>query len=111
MEIKIEDLGGVTIVTIAGRLDSLTAPKLETSVVDLISASSRLVLNLQAVEYVSSAGLRAFLMIAKTSNRNDCEFVICSVRPDIADVIEMSGFNSILRIKNSLDEALGRATD
>lgn len=111
MDIKIEDLGSATVVTVEGRLDSLTAPTLESSVVDLIVAKSKLVLNLQAVEYVSSAGLRAFLMIAKTSNRNECEFVICSVRPDIADIIEMSGFNSILRIKNTLDEAVGRTLD
>jgi anti-anti-sigma factor len=65
-----------------------------------------IVLDLAEVEYISSAGLRVFLLIAKTSNKNPCDFVICSVRDNILQLIEMSGFSSILKIKATLEDAL-----
>jgi anti-anti-sigma factor len=65
-----------------------------------------IVLDLAEVEYISSAGLRVFLLIAKTSNKNPGDFVICSVRDNILQLIEMSGFSSILKIKATLEDAL-----
>lgn len=106
MEIKIERLEKGVSVLVNGRLDSLTSPLLESHILPLVPLEKKLILNLANVEYVSSAGLRAFLMIAKTSNRYPCDFVLCEVSENILNVIEMSGFGSILTIKANLQEAL-----
>lgn len=106
MEIKTEKVKHVTLISVQGRLDSLTSPNLETHILPLVLTEQLIVLDLAEVEYISSAGLRVFLLIAKTSNKNPCDFVICGVRENIAQLIEMSGFASILKIKASLEEAL-----
>ena len=109
MEVNTEKLPNASRVFVSGRLDSLSSPVLESHVIELIELAdteTKIVLDLEAVEYVSSAGLRVFLMIAKTSNRKQREFVICNVKQDIADIIEMSGFSVILNIKPTLQDAL-----
>ena len=106
MDIKTEKFPSALCVSVSGRLDSLTSPELESHVLPLLEQEPMIVLDLQAVEYVSSAGLRVFLMIAKSSNRQRRQFLICNVRQEINDVIEMSGFASILTIKPTLQDAL-----
>jgi anti-anti-sigma factor len=105
MEIKTEKIKHVTLICVQGRLDSSTSPNLETHLLPLVLTEQLLVLDLAGVEYVSSAGLRVFLLIAKTSLKNPCGFVICGVRDNIAQLIEMSGFSSILKIKATREEA------
>lgn len=106
MEIKTERFEKGVSVLVNGRLDSLTSPLLENHILPMVPLEKKLILNLANVEYVSSAGLRVFLMIAKTSNRYPCDFVLCEVNENILNVIEMSGFGSILTIKANLQEAL-----
>jgi anti-anti-sigma factor len=106
MEIKTEKIKHVTLISVQGRLDSLTSPNLETHLLPLVLTEQLIVLDLAEVEYISSAGLRVFLLIAKTSNKNPCDFVICGVRDNISQIIEMSGFSSILKIKATLEDAL-----
>jgi anti-anti-sigma factor len=106
MEIKTERYENGVSVLVNGRLDSLTSPLLESHILPMVPVEKKLILNLANVEYVSSAGLRVFLMIAKTSNKHACEFVLCEVNENILSVIEMSGFGSILTIKGNLPDAL-----
>ena len=106
MEIKTEKIKHATLVSVQGRLDSSTSPNLETHLLPLLLTEQLLVLDLAEVVYVSSAGLRVFLLVAKTSHKNPCNFVICGVSNNISQVIEMSGFSSILKIKATLEEAL-----
>ena len=105
MEIKTEKIEHATLISVQGRLDSSTAPNLETHLLPLVLTEQLLVLDLSGVEYVSSAGLRVFLLIAKTCHKNPCDFVICGLRKNISQVIEMSGFSSILKIKATREEA------
>jgi anti-anti-sigma factor len=107
MEIKTEKLSSVFVVYVNGRLDSLTSPQLESGILPYVGVEPKIILDLSDVDYVSSAGLRVFLMIAKTANRNQSQFVLCNVTKDILDIIEMSGFSVILNIKTTLQEAIG----
>lgn len=106
MEIKTEKLPNGIVIHAHGRIDSVTAPALETAVLPLIPNHKRLILNLQSVEFVSSAGLRVFLMIAKASTREQSRFVICGANESINDVIEMSGFGTILNVSATVAQAL-----
>ena len=105
MEIKTEKINHVTLISVQGRLDSATSPNLETHLLPLVLTEQLLVLDLAEVDYVSSAGLRVFLLVAKTSHKNPCDFVICNLRPNISKLIEMSGFSSILKIKETREQA------
>ena len=67
MEIRTADESGVTVMSVSGRLDSVTSGALETEVTNRIAAGqTRLVLDLTALDYISSAGLRVFLIAART---------------------------------------------
>lgn len=106
MEIKTEKVKHAILIGVQGRLDSLTSPNLETHLLPLVLTEKLIVLDLAEVEYVSSAGLRVFLLIAKTCNKSSCDFVIFGLQDNIYQLIEMSGFSSILKIKQTLEEAL-----
>ena len=80
-----------------GRLDTMTAPKLEEALGNL-SGVDTLVLNFEALEYISSAGLRVLLAAQKTMNKQG-SMVIRHVCDDIMEVFDITGFCDILTIE------------
>ena len=85
-------------VKVSGRLDTTTAPELEAEVMGAISDVTKLVLNFEALEYLSSAGLRVLLQAQKTMNKQG-EMVIRNVNESINEVFEVTGFIDILTIE------------
>ncbi len=84
-------------VTLAGRLDTATAPQLEAELKDL-SGVGKLVLDFAALEYLSSAGLRVLLAAQKVMNKQG-EMIIRNVNETIAEIFEVTGFVDILTIE------------
>ena len=85
-------------VAVAGRLDTITAPELETSLRESYAGVTNLVLDFAALDYVSSAGLRVILQAQKTMNKQG-EMVIRNVNEGINEVFEVTGFIDILTIE------------
>ena len=56
--------------------------------------------------YISSAGLRAILVTAKTLRKRDAKFALCSLQSSIKEVMEISGFDQVIAIHPSKEEAL-----
>lgn len=95
------------IVRPVGRLDTTTAKTLENHLTDHISdGQTQIVIDLEKVDYVSSYGLRVILIIAKKLMPHGQSFALCNLSDNVFSVFEVSGFGKILKIKNSLDEAL-----
>ena len=90
--------GAELTVVVAGRLDTITAPELESSLWESNTRVSKLVLELVALAYVSSAGLRVILQAQKTMNKQG-EMVIRNVNESINEVFEVTGFIDILTIE------------
>jgi anti-sigma B factor antagonist len=90
--------GAELTVVVAGRLDTITAPELETSLRASYAGVSKLVLDFAALDYVSSAGLRVILQAQKTMNKQG-EMVIRNVNEGINEVFEVTGFIDILTIE------------
>ncbi len=84
-------------VTLAGRLDTATAPQLEAELKDL-SGVEKLVLDFAALEYLSSAGLRVLLAAQKVMNKQG-KMIIRNVNETIAEIFEVTGFVDILTIE------------
>lgn len=106
MEIKDSTIGDIGVYEIIGRLDASTSKDLETKFNQLYDAGHRkFIFNLQSLEYISSAGLRVFLFMAKKLNK--IGFVsLCSMQKQVTDVFQMSGFNTIFEVYNNIDDAL-----
>lgn len=98
MEINKTINGNVVTLEINGRLDTNTAPNLEACIAE-VNEGMDLVLNLANLEYVSSAGLRVLLLIQKRVGSTLNSFVLENVCEDVKEVLDMTGFSSILNIK------------
>lgn len=89
---------GKAVVKLAGRLDTVTAPELETALKEILPGISELVFDLETLEYVSSAGLRVLLSAQKTMNAQG-EMKVCNVNSTIMEIFEVTGFSDILTIE------------
>ena len=98
MTIEIKRNTNQTTIDLVGRLDTLTAPALEKTIVDSIGSSENLVLNFKRLEYISSAGLRVLLGAQKRLQKGGSMKLI-SVCEDVMEVLEMTGFADILTIE------------
>ena len=85
-------------VKVSGRLDTTTAPELEAEVMGAISGVTKLVLNFETLEYLSSAGLRVLLQAQKTMNKQG-EMVVRNVNETISEIFEVTGFSDVLTIE------------
>lgn len=105
MEIKYENNAKYLLVAISGRLDTFSAPDFEKNNFDTIcQAAKPVIVNCSGLEYISSAGLRVILALAKKLGRD--KFCICGVSGLVEDVIAMSGFESIISIYPGFEEAI-----
>jgi len=96
-----------TIIAAAGRLDGATAMMFEEAMSKAVAASGHgVVLDLAHVPYISSAGLRAILVVAKHLQARQAPFVICELSPNVREVFEISGFDRVLRVAATRAEAL-----
>lgn len=84
--------------TLAGRLDTTTAPQLETELKRSINGVESLIMDFAALEYLSSAGLRVLLSAQKVMNKQG-KMVIKNVNETISEVFEITGFSDILTIE------------
>lgn len=90
--------GAEMTVTLTGRLDTNTAPKLEAELKESISGIEVLTLDFSGLEYLSSAGLRVLLASQKIMNRQG-RMVVRNVNDMIMEVFEVTGFCDILTIE------------
>ena len=87
-----------TIIKVAGRLDTTTAPTLEKTINEDIDGAKNLVLDLAGLEYISSAGLRVLLTAQKKMQRIG-SMKVKNVCDSIMEVFEITGFADILEIE------------
>ncbi len=98
MEIQVEQNNEVMTIHLSGRLDTLTAPKLDVEIEDLPQNVTSLVLDLKDLNYISSAGLRVLLTAQKKMNKIGSMKVL-NVCPEVMEVFKMTGFEDILVIE------------
>lgn len=102
-----EQKGEVLVVRIKGRLDSISAPTAEKRVFDLIgNGSQKIILEISGTNYISSAGMRMLLATTKKIRTLSGKLCICSMAPNVMDVLKMSGFDHILELYSTEEEAL-----
>ncbi len=96
MDIKKTQENGVPTIAVSGRLDTVTAPALDAELHDIDAAVLSLVLDFQALEYISSAGLRILLLTHKSMQKRGGSLTLKNVSTDIMEVLDMTGFSEIL---------------
>ncbi|MCP4560800.1 MULTISPECIES: STAS domain-containing protein [unclassified Bosea (in: a-proteobacteria)] len=97
----------VLVLALKGRLDSVNAAAVEASITDQIKqGANRLVLDFSDVAYVSSAGLRVVLVVAKRLKEIGGRLVLIGLTPSVNEVFAISGFLQILTVCDDRQTAL-----
>ncbi len=100
--------GAIIIVGLQGRMDSSTASIVEEKMLGLIDrGENRLVVDCAQLDYISSAGLRVFLMAAKRLTQAKGKIILATLNEDVKQVFDLTGFSSIFQICSSREEAIG----
>lgn len=98
MEMKLINHGEQGEMLLIGRLDSVTAPEAEEVLNQMVDRFTVLTLNMENLEYISSAGLRVLKRIHMAMNKKEGKLELTKVRPMVMEVFEMTGFAGILQI-------------
>ncbi len=95
------------VIEIKGRLDTTNFSQLEQKIMGHIEAGKiNILVDCSAMDYVSSSGLRIFLIALKKITSLNGQFVLCGLMDNIREIFEISGFTSIFKIYDDQQTAL-----
>jgi stage II sporulation protein AA (anti-sigma F factor antagonist) len=107
MDLQTRTENSTNVVTLSGRLDAVTAPEFEQSIRELIdNGNIYIVVDFEQLDYISSAGLRGLLLMAKLLNAKSGRACLANVTGNVRSVFDMCGFCSVFKMENSVAEAL-----
>lgn len=96
-----------TVVSMPARVDAVSAPEIERDLLALSDAGAALlVCDFSATTYVSSAGLRVMLLLTKRQRAAGRRLVLACLRPEVADIFGMAGFDAIMEITDTVPAAV-----
>ena len=90
--------GAKALIALEGRLDTVTSPELESALIESTDGVSELTIDLEGLDYISSAGLRVLLSAQKIMNKQG-EMKVTNVGETIMEIFEVTGFSDILTIE------------
>ena len=98
--IKIEKAknGSELVISLEGRLDTVTAPRLEEELKSSVQGIISLIFDLKDLQYISSAGLRVLLSAQKTMNRQGT-MAVRNVSDGVREIFDVTGFSDILKFE------------
>ena len=107
MEIKDRAVDGITVISLMGSIDAMTAPEVTEFIHGQVSKGNiKLVADLGGVDYTSSAGLRVMLGAIKETRSQGGDLRLTGIQPDVAKVLNLSGFANILKLFDDVDSAV-----
>ncbi|MDB4539245.1 STAS domain-containing protein [Saprospiraceae bacterium] len=107
LDIKLNKTDDVTIFDLIGNLDTNTAPLTELKINEsLDDGCKKMIINLEETRFVSSAGLRVFLITAKKITANSGALKLCNPNEVVQEILTISGFDTIIPVKNSIEEGM-----
>lgn len=114
MKVRLETLARATIVLPQGRLDFSAAAdfqsQVEQALADAGPPPAALIIDCVDLEYVSSAGLRVFLLAARSAQRSGLSFAVCALRQPVREVFDLSGFSRVMAVHPDQASALAHSS-
>lgn len=92
--------GSVITIKVEGRVDTNTSPELQKAILNAFQKENNVILDFEAVPYISSAGLRALLIGQKTAQSKNGSMKLLHLQSTVSDVLKLSGFSGILTIES-----------
>jgi anti-anti-sigma factor len=112
MKIRHTRFGNVTVLAPAGRIDHVTSEEFRKSVDALVGSAmasgEAVVFDLEQVEYISSAGLRCFMLAAKQAKAQGSHVAVAALQPVVREIFEISRFTLVFQTFQSVREAIAK---
>ena len=110
VKLQADQIEGALVISVTGRIDGLNAQEFHENLDKEIGGSDNpVVLDLENLSYISSAGLRSILLIAKTLQGRKTRFMLCSLPGPIKEIFEIAGFDKIIDVLESRSDAIATA--
>jgi anti-anti-sigma factor len=107
MNVQISSFEDYKIISVDGRIDTMNAGEFEAKIVRVIElGATKIILDCSGLNYISSSGLRIFLLVLKKMKANNGQFSLCSLQPGIREIFDIAGFSSIFSIYADQETAL-----
>ncbi len=106
------DYKGVLVISAAGQVHGMNARKFHDNLYkEIIVPNNLVVLDLEKLSYINSAGLRSILIVAKTLQAKNARFVLCSLSDSVKEIFKTAGFDKIIEMFESRPDAIATITD
>lgn len=107
MNLTKKNSNGFCILDIEGRIDTTNFNEFENEIVGIIGGGeTNIVLNCKGLNYISSSGLRVFLIAQKKLMALNGKLHLCEMQPTIKEIFDISGFSTIFKIFETEEEAM-----
>lgn len=106
MNIELEEIDGVMVATLFGELDGRTAPIVQDKLMTLPNPDGKALIDMSGVGYISSAGLRALLMLYRGFVADNGRVALVGLTENIRDVMSITGFLEFFDDYGTLEEGL-----
>lgn len=111
MNVSSRSFGNAVVLRAEGRLDQDTCGGFTIELMQYVDAAVRdggaIVLDLSALEYVSSAGLRCFMIASRQAKAHHARIFVAALQPMVSEIFEISHFNLVFQVFPNVREALG----
>ena len=111
MNVSSRRFANAVVLRVEGRLDQDTCDGFRTDLMGAVDSAARdggaVVLDLSPLEYVSSAGLRCFMLASRQAKAHQGRIFVASLQPMVKEIFEISHFNLVFQVFPTVREALG----
>lgn len=107
LSVKSESSGDVMVVTVSGRVDSVTAGTLDSQLARIAREHNKIVLDLSNVSYLSSAGVRAIVRMLQSAQKSGGGVKLAHLPGNVVEVLQTVGMMGMLQVYPSVDAAVG----
>lgn len=106
MNIEVTQLNEVAVARLSGELDGRTAPQVEAKLLPLVHTGSKILLQMENVTYMSSAGLRMLLLLYRQISAKEGQVVLVGLQEMLRDTMSITGFLDFFEDYPTLNEGL-----
>lgn len=99
-------IGDVIVLNIEGKLDAKTAPELLSVLSTIIGTSTKIVCNLEKLNYIASAGIGIFLKFLQEAKSKKGDLVLVNLQKQVKDVFDVLKFTSLFKIYTNTNDAI-----
>ena len=98
LDVRVVDVAPTVRIALSGRLDTITAPEFQAQVLPLVEGASSCIIDCSGLSYLSSAGLRTFLLVHKRLMSSGARLALDGVAPAVREVLDLTGFSGIFDV-------------